>query len=224
VKKWQGFKAYLAEIQQVGDLAEAQEILDHYFAYAVALGVDDRLLAQIQQLGGYIPSWWSDGSAAQPMPHTRRTFRDRWRRQLRRGSWRPFPASSARPAASTSGAPRPPSTVGNGRPPLETISDGLAGGLEQASTNLAQMLNTAVGPTTEGESHRHRPARRRAKREAGLGRQQIAGWHDERHHEQSTHDTAVRPSSGGGSGGYSGSGGFGGAARAVGAAALAAAV
>lgn len=116
VKKWQGFKAYLAEIQQVGDLAEAQEILDHYFAYAVALGVDDRLLAQIQQLGGHIPSWWHDGAATQPPRPTRRTFGDRWRRQLRRGSWRPFPASSARPAASITGAPRPVSTVGNGRP------------------------------------------------------------------------------------------------------------
>jgi hypothetical protein len=141
VKKWQGFKAYLVEIQQYGNLAEAQEILDHYFAYAVALGVDDRLLAQIQQLGGHIPGWLADGSSPRPLPPVRRTWQDGWRRRLRRGSWRPQPPRPARPVA----APAMPAA-----PALETISDNLTGGLERASSSLADLLNTAVGPSQDG--------------------------------------------------------------------------
>ncbi|MCB8974141.1 MAG: DUF2207 domain-containing protein [Ardenticatenaceae bacterium] len=65
-EKWQGFKLYLSEIQQFGNLAEAQEILDNYFAYAVALGVDERLLAQIEALGGKMPTWLGDGAPSRP--------------------------------------------------------------------------------------------------------------------------------------------------------------
>ncbi|MCA9946280.1 MAG: DUF2207 domain-containing protein, partial [Anaerolineales bacterium] len=143
--KWLGFKAYLAEIQKFGDLAEGQEILDSYFAYAVALGVDDRLLAQIQQLGGHIPGWLQSGVPAPLPPVRRRSWQDRWRRRLRRGSWQPRPP---RPAATL--ASQLP--TGNGRPTLETISDGLAGGLERSSNQLADLLNTAVGPGKDGSS------------------------------------------------------------------------
>ncbi|MCB8976171.1 MAG: DUF2207 domain-containing protein [Ardenticatenaceae bacterium] len=141
--KWRGFKAYLSEIQQYGDLTEAQEILDHYFAYAVALGVDDRLVAQIQQLGGHIPTWMAGGAV--PQPPVRRTWLDNWQRRLRRGSWRPQPP---RPTIGTHTTM--PSMPSNGRPALETISDNLSGGLERASNNLAGMLNTAVGGSKDG--------------------------------------------------------------------------
>ena len=140
VQQWQGFKAYLVAIQQHGDLAEAQEILDHYFAYAVALGVDDRLVAQIQQMGGHIPGWLGDGSRQRPVPPMRRTWQDAWRRRLRRGSWRPQPSGSARPATTTAA------------PTLETISDNLTGSLERASSSLTDLLNTAVGPGQDGRS------------------------------------------------------------------------
>ncbi|MBK8902140.1 MAG: DUF2207 domain-containing protein [Anaerolineaceae bacterium] len=209
VKKWQGFKAYLAEIQQYGDLAEAQEILDHYFAYAVALGVDDRLLAHIQQLGGHIPSWWHDGSTARPLPSTRRTWRDRWRRQLRRGSWRPFPSRPVHPAATTPTLPKPAPAAGNGRPPLETISDNLAGGLERASTGLAELLNTAVGPSKEGSPtdivlH----AAGQSVKLDWDGNQSLDGMMNDIMSKART-IRPPRPSSGGGSGGYSGGSGGG---------------
>ncbi|MFZ1395472.1 MAG: DUF2207 domain-containing protein, partial [Candidatus Promineifilaceae bacterium] len=77
-QKWQGFKLYLSEIQQFGNLAEAQEILDNYFAYAVALGVDERLLAQIEALGGKMPTWLGDGTSLPPVQ--RRTWLEQWQR------------------------------------------------------------------------------------------------------------------------------------------------
>ena len=97
--------------------------------------------------------------------------------------------------------------MGSGRPPLETISDGLAGGLEQASTNLAQLLNTAVGPAQEGSTpdivlH-------------AAGQSVKLDWDGNKSLDGMMNDImskarTIRPSSGGGSGGYSGSGGFGG--------------
>ncbi|MCB8949954.1 MAG: DUF2207 domain-containing protein [Ardenticatenaceae bacterium] len=143
VQKWQGFKLYLSEIQKFGNLAEAQEILDHYFAYAVALGVDDRLLTQIEQLGGAMPGWLAAGRPAQPQTWQQRTWLERWQRQMRRGSWRPAPSGPTTAGHLPSALPLPGS--GDGRPALEKISDSLAGGLERSSDSLAQMLNTAVG-------------------------------------------------------------------------------
>ena len=136
-KKWQGFKAYLQDIQKYGDLAEAQEILDRYFAYAVALGVEEKLLAQVGELGGYAPVWvgngrLQDGSSWQNQPYNHKVYRRPW---YRRGSWLPHkrPTTQARPS------------VANGRPALQTISDNLTSSLNDTSHRLTNLLNTAVG-------------------------------------------------------------------------------
>ena len=136
-KKWQGFKAYLQDIQKHGDLAEAQEILDRYFAYAVALGVEETLLAQVGELGGYAPVWVGngrlhDGTPWQNRPYDRRLHHRRWHQ---RGSWLPKkrPITQTQPAAA------------NGRPSLQTISDSLTRSLNNTSKKMTDLLNTAVG-------------------------------------------------------------------------------
>jgi hypothetical protein len=137
VKRWQGFKAYLQDIQKYGDLVEAQEILDRYFAYAVALGVEESLLAQVGDLGGYAPVWvgdgtLSDGSAWRNRRYERKVHHRPW---YRRGAWLP----NRRPS------PRPRPAAENGRPALQSISDSLTRSLSEASSRMTTLLNTAVG-------------------------------------------------------------------------------
>lgn len=199
-QKWLGFKLYLSEIQQFGNLAEAQEILDNYFAYAVALGVDERLLAHIEALGGKMPTWLGDGAPSRPV--TRRTWLDQWQRRWRRGAWRPQPP---RPAAGTltTAAPLPQFGAGDNRPPLEKISDSLAGGLERSSNRLADVLNTAVGSKSTDTPDIVLSA---------AGQSVKLDWDDGQSVDKMMNDIMnkaqtikpVRPSSGGGSGGYRG--------------------
>ncbi|MBK7896682.1 MAG: DUF2207 domain-containing protein [Anaerolineaceae bacterium] len=199
-QKWQGFKLYLSEIQQFGNLAEAQEILDNYFAYAVALGVDERLLAQIEALGGKMPTWLGDGTSLPPVQ--RRTWLEQWQRRWRRGSWQPQPP---RPVAGTltSATPLPTTGAGDTRPPLEKLSDSLAGGLERSSDRLADVLNTAVGskPTDTPDIVLN-----------AAGQSVKLDWDGDQSTDRMMNDIMrkaqtfkpVRPSSGGGRGGYRG--------------------
>ncbi len=198
-QKWQGFKLYLSEIQQFGNLAEAQEILDNYFAYAVALGVDERLLAQIETLGGKMPPWLGDG--ATPRPTRRRTWQDRWQRRWQRGSWRPEPPRPAT-AVPTSNTLSPTSSS-NGRPPLEALSDSLAGGLERSSNRLATVLNTAVGDKDGDGPNIVLNAAGQSVKLNWDGAQTVDGMmNDIMRKAQAI--KPVRPSAGGGRGGYRG--------------------
>ncbi|WP_420642215.1 DUF2207 family protein [Candidatus Leptofilum sp.] len=198
-QKWQGFKLYLSEIQQFGNLAEAQEILDNYFAYAVALGVDERLLAQIEALGGKMPSWLGDGS--QPRPVRRRTWQHRWRRRWQRGSWRPQPPRPATAVPTSSSLPNMGS--GNGRPPLESLSDSLAGGLERSSDRLATVLNTAVRGKDGDTPNIVLNAAGQSVKLDWDGEQTVDGMMNDIMRKAQT-IKPVRPSSGGGRGGYRG--------------------
>ena len=142
-KKWLGFKAYLQEISRFGTMAEAQMILDRYFAYAVALGVDDTLLKQAKEMGVTVPSWigngrYPDGTpwANKPVFPQNQRRADRWRRRWNQGSWMPRPPrpQTAAPTANTGGGIS-----------LQGMSDQLTGSLESASSRMTSMLNTAVG-------------------------------------------------------------------------------
>jgi hypothetical protein len=142
-KRWLGFKAYLQDIQEYGGLAEAQEILDRYFDYAVALDVDERLVQQVKVMGGVVPVWLGrsildDGTAWEGRSTTGRPWYVRpW---YRRGSWLGQPR---RPHATNSAAQYV--ATGDGRPSLQRVSDYLNGSLSTASRSLTSVLNTAVG-------------------------------------------------------------------------------
>src|SRR5690606_16144040 len=56
-ERWRRFKTYLLNIKEYGDLAAAQEIIDRYFGYAVALGVEEVVLAQATEMGALRPVW-----------------------------------------------------------------------------------------------------------------------------------------------------------------------
>ncbi|MCB8944673.1 MAG: DUF2207 domain-containing protein [Ardenticatenaceae bacterium] len=138
VKKWQGFRAYLQDIQKYGDLTEAQEILDRYFAYAIALGVEESLLAQVEAWGGYTPVWVGNGRSPNGTSRQNRRYYRPW---YRRGAWLPQrPSASQRPSA-----PQAQPSAQPERPSLQTISDSLTRSLNEASGKMTDLLNTAVG-------------------------------------------------------------------------------
>ena len=142
-QRWLGFKVYLQDIQKYGDLAEAQEILDRYFDYAVALDVDQRLVEQVKAMGGVVPIWLSSGKLDDGMAREGSTRPVRpWyvRPWYRRGSWTPRAPGSR----STTGNAQYAAAV-DGRPSLQRLSDDLNGSLLTASRGLTGVLNTAVG-------------------------------------------------------------------------------
>ena len=62
--RWRAFRNYLLRIKEYGTVAAAQRILDRYFAYAVALDVDELLLAQAEEMGGRVPVWTTSSGSA----------------------------------------------------------------------------------------------------------------------------------------------------------------
>lgn len=128
---WRRFKTYLREIKKYGDQGAAQEIIDRYFGYAVAFGVEDVVLSHAMQLGSLEPLWMPGGS----------TMRSEPSRQQRRTGTRvsniPWPRSTSQPA------PAPDATVQ--RPTLAGMSASLGDSIRQASRNLGSLLSTAAG-------------------------------------------------------------------------------
>lgn len=140
--RWRGFEAYLQEIQRYGALEEAQAIVERYFAYAVALGVEQELLDQVKVMGGWAPRWLGNGRSLdgtswhnQPIGRPPLSRYGRWQRRWQRGSWLPRP-----PRPQTS-----PTVPVSGGVSLQKLSDQLTGSLKGASRGITSLLNTAVG-------------------------------------------------------------------------------
>lgn len=55
--KWRAFRRYLQNLEDYGNQAEAQEILDRYFAYAVALDAQEVVLRDAERLEAHMPVW-----------------------------------------------------------------------------------------------------------------------------------------------------------------------
>ena len=141
-KRWLGFKAYLHDIQQFGELEEAQEILDRYFDYAVALGVDERFLEQVRVLGGTTPVWMQQNGlnkGIKPSAAVRR-----YRPWYRRGSWSFSPLSKSHAFTLEM-----PDVTPDSKTQLQQVSDKLVGSLSSANRSMVTMLNSAVGDIGE---------------------------------------------------------------------------
>lgn len=141
-EQWQRFKAYLQDLKRYGDQAAAQDILDRYFAYAVALGVENVVLEQAEALGGRRPVWmpmpgdplgrpWQGRRPRQPvgrLPSDRRT------------------APAPLPLPGGIGGAGAPVAEGE-RPSLSGMSRSMGAGLAGASSRMASMLDAASGNT-----------------------------------------------------------------------------
>jgi len=145
-QRWLAFRTYLRNLQQYGDVNQAQRILDRYFAYAVALDVEQVVLEQAADLGGAMPDW-SYTPSWEPL-----------RRSYPRRSQPSTPSSAGLPPLSTppfggqtATAPAPSGE----RPSLSGMSKHLGSSLTNASQNLGSLLRTAAnddGQNTPFES------------------------------------------------------------------------
>jgi uncharacterized membrane protein YgcG len=136
-ERWRAFQRYLKNLKQYGGVKEAQEVLDRYFPYAVALDVEEIVLQQAEKMGAQVPIWMvpvavnvGTAPATPRMPARRVPGVPAVAGGLHRAA-RVRPSLAQRPAGA------------------DLSLDGLAGGLgrslDQASRSLGSLLDTAVG-------------------------------------------------------------------------------
>ncbi len=138
---WQAFKRFLQNLKQYGNLEEAQTVLDRYFAYAVALDVEEAVLKQAETLGASMPIWVLPAEVVRE---------GQWMR-LRRAR-RMLPASSLGSGVGQAVSGGLPQVSGVGEAlsgaaetlSLQGLSDQLARSINNASNGLSQLLTTAT--------------------------------------------------------------------------------
>lgn len=136
--KWRAFREYLKNLKTFG--TEVQPTLDRYFAYAVALDVEEVVLSQAAELGGTTPIWTRPMVFARPLPLP----------SVENQPIQPVTTTPAvlRPISTTSPLSTetvPMDAVSTTPASLQGLSQQLTGGLESASRNLTRVLNTAAG-------------------------------------------------------------------------------
>ncbi|MBX3011351.1 MAG: DUF2207 domain-containing protein [Caldilineaceae bacterium] len=133
-QRWRAFRTYLQNLKKYGDAAQAQRILDRYFAYAVALDVEEVVLEQATEMGGMLPDW---------------SYTPTWQPPRRPVQRREQP--SPYPTGGSIGLPTPSAPAAKGenapatRPSLSGTSRQLGNALSNASQSLGSLLSTATG-------------------------------------------------------------------------------
>lgn len=135
-QRWLAFRTYLKNLQQYGNVEQAQRILDRYFAYAVALDVEEVVLQQATELGGALPEW-----SYTP------TWQPRRRPLLQRERPPVSTAGESPMSIPPSGGESSPVTLPQERPSLSGTSRQLGRALSNASQSLGSLLRTAAGDT-----------------------------------------------------------------------------
>lgn len=139
-QRWRAFKRYLSNLKQYAGVEDAQKILDRYFAYAVAMDVEQVVLNSAAEMGTRIPTW-SYGPMMRRMESGRSggSTPSSWEPASTGGSVRlPRPTFSQRPVLTT-----PQSrSIGTS---LNEASRSLGLRLSQNSAKLGQVLSTAAG-------------------------------------------------------------------------------
>lgn len=144
-QRWLAFKRYLKNLKKYASQEKAQEILDRYFAYAVALDVEEVVLAQAAALDTRIPDWtfgpgWPRPVLSTPgLPETRAAGQ-RLPQGGRLGDAQAPPVSQSRPSLKEY-------TRSMNRS-LNSASQELGRSLSQGSAALGQALSTAAGTPT----------------------------------------------------------------------------
>ncbi len=136
--KWIRFKNYLADLKKYGDLSAARQVMERHFAYAVALGVEENVLAQIDRRMSERPTWLAPPSSP-PRPS-----------QGHAGAQASVVQTGPPPPQQRPSANKRPPIVRRVRPAtrLAGISRTLGASLERTSASLGALLSTAAGSTT----------------------------------------------------------------------------
>ncbi|MEZ4731443.1 MAG: DUF2207 domain-containing protein [Caldilineaceae bacterium] len=146
-QRWLAFRTYLKNLQQYGNVEQAQRILDRYFAYAVALDVEEVVLQQATELGGALPEW-----SYTP------TWQPRRRPLLQRERPPVSTAGESPMSIPPSGGESSPVTLPQERPSLSGTSRQLGRALSNASQSLGSLLRTAAGDTGQATPFEQGPA------------------------------------------------------------------
>jgi hypothetical protein len=121
--RWKAFRRYLREIERYTDLAQATDQFEKYLPYAIAFGLDRNWVQKFSRVE----------TAHVPVP-----------------TWYvSTPADSGRSRSSSSGSGM---RFGGSVPSLQTMSDGMAGGLQAMSDGLTSMLNSAASTLSSAPS------------------------------------------------------------------------
>lgn len=129
--KWLAFKKYLENIEKQGDLETVKDKFQEFLPYAVAFGLEKRLIRQFSAVNAPAPSWWGPVIL---MPHHG-----------------PVYGRGGRGAGSSGPAGGPPGTLAGdagGIPNLSDMSEGLGQSLSSMSDGLGALLNSAGSTLT----------------------------------------------------------------------------
>lgn len=141
--RWRAFQRYLNNLKDYADLDAAQRVLDDYFAYAVALDVEEIVLVQAEDLGALMPVWTypihlelgERPPGPRPQPDAKPASGKEGARPLR--VVRDRPADGSQPQIALPRLPR--------RVSLQGLSRQLGRTLSTASRDVGRLLNTAAG-------------------------------------------------------------------------------
>jgi len=129
--KWLAFKRYLQNIEEHSDLAAVKEKFEQLLPYAVAFGLERRLIKKFAAVNTPAPSWWGPVYGPRPYYHPY-------------GFGRPGGSGEA-PAG---GPPGPLAGSGGEMPSLAGMSEGIGGSLASMSDSLGNMLSSASSTLT----------------------------------------------------------------------------
>lgn len=131
--KWLAFKRYLQSIEQHSDLQVVKDKFEEFLPYAVAFGLERRLIQQFSAVDAPAPSWW--GPVYMP------------------GRVYPYPAGSLAPGGSSASMPPGPlAGEGGSAPSLAGMSRGIGASLASMSAGLGDLLNSAGSVLTSAPS------------------------------------------------------------------------
>lgn len=144
--RWRAFENYLRQLQQYGDNKDAQRILDRHFAYAVALDVEEVVLAQAEAMEATMPTWTRPVVLHGPARAPGQSTLPGTQGPLRRDPAMNLPGDGGRrPRLGGEGVGREGAGAEGGLPSLSGMSDALATQLERANSGLTRTLQQAVG-------------------------------------------------------------------------------
>jgi uncharacterized membrane protein YgcG len=128
--KWLAFKRYLETIEQQGDLEAVKDKFEEFLPYAVAFGLERRLIKKFAAINTPAPSWWGPVLVPRPMYH-------------------PYGYGTSGHLSGPEGGPPGPLAGSEAQlPSLDGMSDSIGGSLASMSDSLGSMLSSASSTLT----------------------------------------------------------------------------
>jgi hypothetical protein len=196
-ERWRAFRRYLKNLKQYWSLETAQDVLDRYFHYAVALDVEELVLRQAEEMGARVPLWMVPvavevGAAIVAEAERRRGLAVHLP-SLTRGL-RP-PQSKAKSLQAAKARPTLAERPAGADLSLDGLASNLGRSLDRATRSLGSLLDAAVG---DAESSPFEVVVK------GAGEATKITWKAGTSTMKVLGDILETSSSGGGGGGYSG--------------------